>query len=67
MLKRDAGRFTRVDEGVGYGMSRKDVGRYLRFLAETKYIGFPSERGRPLPDIDVDIATAKAAGGRGGA
>ncbi|ROW12154.1 hypothetical protein VMCG_00309 [Cytospora schulzeri] len=67
VLKRDADRFTGVDESVGYGVSREDVGRYLRYLAETKYIGFPAERGRPLPDIKVDITTAKAAGGRGGA
>ena len=58
VLKADADRYT----GVGYGVSREDVGRYLRYLAETKCIGLPSERGRPLPEIKADIASAKAAG-----
>ncbi|PSR83639.1 putative aminoadipate protein [Coniella lustricola] len=67
VLKRDADRFTGVDESSGYGVSREDVGRYLRYLAEIKYVGWPSERGRPLPDIKVDAARAReAAGGRGG-
>ncbi|KUI64899.1 L-aminoadipate-semialdehyde dehydrogenase large subunit [Cytospora mali] len=66
VLKRDADRFTGVDKSVGYGVSREDIGRYLRYLAGIKYIGFPSERGRQLPDIKVDIANAKTAGGRGG-
>ncbi|KAI3397673.1 hypothetical protein diail_10442 [Diaporthe ilicicola] len=67
VLKRDVDRYTGVDESMGYGVSREDAGRYLRYLAETKYIGLPSERGRQLPDIKADIASAKAAGGRGGA
>lgn len=67
VLKADADRYTGVDESMGYGVSREDVGRYLKYLAEIKYIGLPSERGRPLPEIKADIASAKAAGGRGGA
>lgn len=67
VLRRDADRYTGVDENMGYSVSREDVGRYLRFLAETKHIGLPSERGRQLPEIKADIASAKAAGGRGGA
>lgn len=66
VLRRDADRFTGVDESAGYGVAREDVGRYLRYLAEIKYIGWPSGRGRQLPDIKVDAATARnAAGGRG--
>lgn len=68
ILRRDAERFTGIDESAGYGVSREDVGRYLRYLAEIKYIGWPSRRGRQLPGIKVDAATAReAAGGRGGA
>lgn len=68
VLRRDAERFTGVDESAGYGVSREDVGRYLRYLAEIKYITWPSRRGRQLPEIKVDAATAReAAGGRGGA
>lgn len=67
VLRADAEKYTGVDESMGYGVSREDVGRYLKYLTETKYIGTPSERGRPLPEIKVDIARAKAAGGRGGA
>lgn len=68
VLKRDADRFTGIDESAGYGVSREDVGRYLRFLAEIKYIPWPSGRGRTLPEIKVDAARSReAAGGRGGA
>lgn len=59
LLKADADLCTGVDESMGYGMSREDVGRYLRHLFETKYIGLPSERRQPLPE--------KVACGRGGA
>ncbi|ROV95053.1 hypothetical protein VPNG_09475 [Cytospora leucostoma] len=65
VLKSDADRFTGVDESTGASVSREDVGRYLRYLAEIKFIPFPTERGRELPAIGVDVATAKAAGGRG--
>lgn len=68
VLRRDADRFTGVDESGGYGVSREDVGRYLSYLAEIKYTSLPSGRGRPLPAIKVDAALARdAAGGRGGA
>lgn len=68
VLRRDAERFTGVDESAGYGVTREDVGRYLRYLAEIKYIGWPSGRGRQLPQIKGDAATAReGAGGRGGA
>lgn len=66
VLKRDADRFTGLDDSAGSGVSREDVGRYLRYLAEIKYIGWPSARGRQLPAIKVDAASARdAAGGRG--
>lgn len=68
VLKRDADRFTGLDDSAGSCVSREDVGRYLRYLAEIKYIGWPSGRGRQLPAIKVDAASAReAAGGRGGA
>lgn len=67
VLKADADKWTGVDESAGYGVAREDVGRFLRYMAELKFIGWPSERGRKLPDIKVDAAQAQAAaGGRGG-
>lgn len=67
VLKADADRWTGVDEGVGYGIGREDIGRFLRYLAMIKFIGEPSERGRPLPEIGVDAAQIGEIGGRGGA
>ncbi|KAI0879843.1 large subunit of L-aminoadipate-semialdehyde dehydrogenase [Annulohypoxylon maeteangense] len=66
VLKADAERWTGVDESSGYGIAREDVGRYLRYLAEIKFISLPTEKGRPLPDIRADIVQAKAVGGTGG-
>ncbi|OTB17728.1 hypothetical protein K445DRAFT_315485 [Daldinia sp. EC12] len=66
ILKADGDKWTGVDESSGYGISRDDVGRYLRYLAEIKFIGQPTERGRPLPDISADIVQALAVGGIGG-
>ncbi|KAI1136316.1 large subunit of L-aminoadipate-semialdehyde dehydrogenase [Hypoxylon sp. FL0543] len=66
VLKADGDKWTGVDESSGYGISREDVGRYLRYLAEIKFIGQPTERGRPLPDIRADIVQAQAIGGTGG-
>ncbi|KAI3319047.1 putative aminoadipate protein [Xylariaceae sp. AK1471] len=64
VLKTDAENWTGVDESFGYGISRDDVGKYLGYLAKIRFIGPPSEKGRPLPEILVD---AQAVGGRGGA
>ncbi|KAI1659418.1 large subunit of L-aminoadipate-semialdehyde dehydrogenase [Daldinia decipiens] len=66
ILKADGDKWTGIDESSGYGISRDDVGRYLRYLAEIKFIGQPTERGRPLPDISADIVQALAVGGIGG-
>ncbi|KAI0122333.1 large subunit of L-aminoadipate-semialdehyde dehydrogenase [Daldinia grandis] len=66
ILKADGDKWTGVDESSGYGISRDDVGRYLRYLAEIKFISQPTERGRPLPDISADIVQALAVGGIGG-
>ncbi|KAI8957193.1 large subunit of L-aminoadipate-semialdehyde dehydrogenase [Daldinia sp. FL1419] len=66
ILKADGDKWTGVDESSGYGISRDGVGRYLRYLAEIKFIGQPTERGRPLPDISADVVQALAAGGIGG-
>lgn len=66
VLKADGDRWTGIDESSGYGITREDVGRYLRYLAEIKFIGQPTERGRQLPDISADIIQALAVGGTGG-
>ncbi|OTA65923.1 large subunit of L-aminoadipate-semialdehyde dehydrogenase [Hypoxylon sp. EC38] len=66
VLKADGDKWTGIDESSGYGITREDVGRYLRYLAEIKFIGWPTERGRPLPDIRADIVQAQAVGGTGG-
>ncbi|UPL03748.1 hypothetical protein LCI18_014682 [Fusarium solani-melongenae] len=70
VLKADADRWTGVDDSAGEGITREDIGRYLRFLAETKFMPFPTGRGRELPPIAAEIAQAQAqwgVGGRGGA
>ncbi|KAI0165050.1 large subunit of L-aminoadipate-semialdehyde dehydrogenase [Hypoxylon sp. FL1284] len=66
VLKADGDRWTGVDESSGYGIGREDLGRYLRYLAEIKLIGQPTERGRQLPEIREDIVQAQAVGGTGG-
>lgn len=57
-----------IDESAGYGISREDVGRFLRYLAEIKFVGWPSGRGRPLSDLNLSTAQLQAVGavdGRG--
>ncbi|KAL2021594.1 hypothetical protein VTK56DRAFT_6947 [Thermocarpiscus australiensis] len=67
ILKADADRWTGVDESTGYGISREDVGRYLAYLAEIKFIGRPTEsRRRPLPELRPELLAALALGGTGG-
>ncbi|KAK5632643.1 hypothetical protein RRF57_008357 [Xylaria bambusicola] len=69
VLKADADRWTGVDESAGEGVSREAVGRFLRYLAETKFLAWPTGRGRELPAIKVDVVQAQAqwgVGGRGG-
>uniref|UniRef100_A0A093VCQ0 Alpha-aminoadipate reductase n=1 Tax=Talaromyces marneffei PM1 TaxID=1077442 RepID=A0A093VCQ0_TALMA len=69
ILKLDADHWTGVDESAGYGISREDVGRYLRYLCETGFISWPTGRGRPLPDIRLtadQLQVVGAVGGRGG-
>ncbi|KAI1100056.1 large subunit of L-aminoadipate-semialdehyde dehydrogenase [Jackrogersella minutella] len=66
VLKADAEKYTGVDESSGYGITREDVGRYLRYLAEIKFISRPIEKGRPLPAIGAGVVQALAAGGTGG-
>ncbi|KAH7318213.1 alpha-aminoadipate reductase [Stachybotrys elegans] len=69
VLKADADRWTGVDDSAGEGVSREHIGRYLRFLAETKFMPWPTGRGRPLPEIPAEVIKAQAewgVGGRGG-
>lgn len=70
ILKADADNWTGIDESAGYGISREDVGRYLRYLAEIKFVSWPTGRGRPLPEVNLSAAQMQAVetvGGRGGA
>lgn len=69
ILKDDAKYWTDVDESGGYGIGREDVGRYLRYLAEIKFVDWPNGKGRPLPDVyisEAQLEAAGAVGGRGG-
>ena len=69
ILKADAENWTGIDESAGYGISREDVGRYLRYLVEIKYVSRPSGRGRALPEVNLSAAQMQvvgAVGGRGG-
>jgi L-aminoadipate-semialdehyde dehydrogenase len=68
ILKADAKYWTGIDESAGYGISREDVGRFLRYLAEIKFVSWPSDRGRALPEVNLsaEIRAVGAVGGRGG-
>ncbi|PMB71723.1 L-2-aminoadipate reductase large subunit [Beauveria bassiana] len=70
VLKDDADNWTGVDESSGYGIGKDEVGRYLRYLAEIKFVGWPTGKGRPLPELQLSaaqLAAAAGVGGRGGA
>ncbi len=69
VLETNADRSTGDDDSAGEGTTRGDIGRYLRFLAEIKFMPWPTGRGRELPPIAADIIQAQAqyeVGGRGG-
>lgn len=69
ILKADADNWTGIDESAGYGISREDVGRFLRYLAEIGFVTWPSGRGRALPEVNLSAAQLQAVmavGGRGG-
>lgn len=69
VLKADADRWTGVDESAGEGLSREAVGRFLRYLAETNFLAWPTRQGRELPAIKAGVVEAQAkwgVGGRGG-
>ena len=69
VLRADAENWTGIDESAGYGISREDVGRYLRYLATIKFVSWPSGRGRALPEVELSEGQMQAigsVGGRGG-
>lgn len=66
VLKADADKWTGVDDSTGHGVTRDNVGKFLRYLAEIKFIGQPTGRGRPLPEISADVLQGIAVGGVGG-
>ncbi|KAM0341447.1 hypothetical protein ACHAPQ_000538 [Fusarium lateritium] len=66
ILKEDAEHWTGIDESSGYGISRVDIGRFLRFLAETQFVSWPTGRGRPLPEVNLTAAQLEAVGAVGG-
>jgi L-aminoadipate-semialdehyde dehydrogenase len=70
ILRANADRWTGIDDSAGEGITRKDIGRYLRYLVKIKFMAAPTGRGRELPAIDASIAEALAqweVGGRGAA
>lgn len=69
VLRADADRWTGVDDSAGEGITREDIGRYLRFLSEIQFMPWPTGRGRELPPIAAEIVQAQeqwGVGGRGG-
>jgi L-aminoadipate-semialdehyde dehydrogenase len=67
ILKADAEHWTGIDESAGYGISRADVGMYLRYLAEIKFVSWPSgNKGRPFPELKLTAAQVQAVGAVGG-
>ncbi|KAM7211702.1 hypothetical protein V8F06_012916 [Rhypophila decipiens] len=78
VLKADGEKWTGVDDSTGYGIGRDELGRYLSYLAEIKFITKPpagengKTKGRPLPQIGEAVLAAiresgSSVGGRGGA
>lgn len=45
-IKADADRWTGIDESAGEGISRETVGHFLTYLAETKFLAWPTSQGR---------------------
>ena len=66
ILKADAEHWTGIDESAGYGISRENVGKFLRYLAEIKFVSWPSRTGRALPEISISAAPLQAVGALGG-
>jgi len=69
ILEADAKEWAGFETSNGYGISKEDVGRYLRYLTDTKFIDQPSGKGQPLPEIGLNAAQMQsigAVGGRGG-
>ena len=66
ILKADADKWTGVDESAGYDISKEVVGRYLRYLVETKFVNGPTGRGRTLPKVDLSAEQMQAIGAMGG-
>ena len=48
------------------GIGREDVGRFLRYLAEIKFVSWPGGRGRALPEVRLSEAQMQAIGAIGG-
>ncbi|KAI9765626.1 MAG: large subunit of alpha-aminoadipate reductase, partial [Geoglossum umbratile] len=57
ILKADAKSWTGTDERAGYGISREDVGRFLRYLAETKFVSSGSEVIRSAQGLSVWVTS----------
>jgi len=69
ILETDAKDCAGFEKTNGYGISKEDVGRYLRYLIDIKFIDQPSVEGQPLPEIGLSAAQMQsmgAVGGRGG-
>jgi L-2-aminoadipate reductase len=66
ILKVDAENWTGIDESAGYGISRENVGKFLRYLAEIKFVSWPSGRGRALPEVNLSATQMQAVGAVGG-
>jgi len=69
ILEADANDCAGFEKDNGYGISKEDVGRYLRYLTDIKFIDQPSGEGQPLPEIGLSAAQMQsmgAVGGRGG-
>lgn len=52
-------------DSAGEGIPREDIGRCLWFLAEIKFMQYPTGRGRELHAILVDIVQAQSQWGSG--
>ena len=67
VLKADASRWAGKSEALTkFGISVDNVGKFLRYLAETGFIGWPEKGRAELPYIKIDVAAAQRGGAIGG-
>lgn len=58
--------WTGIDEIPHYDIGEGNVGRYLRHLAEIKFVSWPSGTGRAFPEVNMSAMEMQAVGALAG-